>query len=70
MNKFVDCIILGRTLQYLQTQCNDGRGLNCIDTVIMYLNANDFHTAKVVINNEWDKISGYPIIADYILSNF
>lgn len=70
MNTVKTCKELSDELKLLQLQCNHGKGLSCIDTVIMYLDADNFHLAKVVATNEWDKISGYSIIADYIRSNF
>ena len=69
MNKHRYCMKISEDLKFLQTQCNNGRGLSCVDTMIMYLDADYFHTAKVVATNEWDKISGYPILAKYIQSN-
>ena len=66
----MDCLQLSKDLKNLQTKCNHGRGLSCVETIIMYLDSDDFHRANLVANNEYDKISGYPIIAEYIKSNF
>lgn len=55
-------------LQDLQSQLNQGRGLNCIDTVIFFLNKGDINKAKACVINEWDKISAYPVLADCLYS--
>lgn len=68
MNK--NCAKLSRDLKLLQSSCNGGRGLNCVETMIMYLDANDFHHAQIVAFNEFDKISKYADLSKYIERSF
>lgn len=66
----MDCHKLSEDLRRLQAQCNQGRGLSCVGDIIMYLDNGDLHRARLVANNEFDKISGYPILANYIGREF
>lgn len=56
-------------LKSLQKEVNNGRGINCVNTVIFFLESGEIEKAKACIINEWDKISGYPILSDYIKEN-
>lgn len=56
-------------LKSLQKEVNGGRGINCVDTIIFFLENGETEKAKACTVNEWDKISGYPILADYIREN-
>ena len=47
-------------LKRIESIQNGGRGVSCVKSIIMYLERNDEHTAKVVFNNEHDKIHSYP----------
>ena len=51
-------------LFFLQENENDGRGISCIRSVIGCLRSGDKASALAVVNNEWDKISSYPRIAN------
>lgn len=42
---------------------NNGRGIQCVKTVITCLKKEKLDTAKAVVSNEWDKISSYDDIA-------
>ena len=57
-------------IQDLQQTINHGRGLNCIDTVLFFLQKNQTQKAVACIHNEWDKISAYPIMAEYLNATF
>lgn len=52
-------------IDFMQTRKNNGRGISCIRTIVALLNRDDFISAKVVVNNEWDKIQLYKDIAQY-----
>lgn len=66
----MDCHKLSEDLRRLQAQCNQGRGLSCVGDIIMYLDKGDLHRARLVAINEFDKISGYPVLANYIDREF
>lgn len=53
-------------LNKMQAMENDGRGVSCVQTVIVYLRLGDLGSAKAVCNNEGDKIRNYPKIKEYI----
>jgi len=53
---------LADTLDNLQNEKNDGRGVSCAQTVILYLREGDVRKAKAVCWNEADKIVNYPDI--------
>lgn len=50
----------------LQESKNSGRGVSCVRTVCAFLSYKRDYEAKNVIHNEWDKISNYPDIANYL----
>ncbi len=51
----------------MQSEKNDGRGVDCVKTLIYYLRNNDWQRACAAANNEWDKISSYKDIADFVI---
>jgi len=53
---------LADELDALQRQKNQGRGVDCVRTLMVYLRAGDIEGAKAVRRNEGDKISSYPDI--------
>ena len=57
-------------LDKLQQQKNQGRGISCVRTLIMYLKRGDVDSAKAVYLNESDKIRSYPDVAEIIKRMF
>lgn len=55
------------TLDQMQKLENCGRGIDCVRTLIIYLNKGDFNGACAVARNEWDKISSYPEISKFLI---
>lgn len=53
-------------LEKMQAIENEGRGISCVKTVIIYLRLGDLTKAKAVCDNEGDKIGNYPEIKEYI----
>lgn len=53
---------LANNLERLQSSENDGRGVSCVRTAIVYLRRQEFAHAKAVIDTESDKIGNYPTI--------
>ena len=53
-------------LKNIQSTINCGRGINCVDTLIFFLENNSFDKAKCCIMNEWVKISAYPVLSEYV----
>lgn len=53
---------LADELDRLQSGKNNGRGVSCIQTIIIYLRIGDIDKAKAVYFNEGDKINNYPDI--------
>ena len=49
-------------LDTLQRVENDGRGVSCVRTLLVYLRRGDLQSARAVINNEFDKIRNYPAL--------
>ena len=58
--------MLADKLDALQAEKNDGRGVSCVRTLIMYLRRGEIDTAKAVCLNESDKIRSYPDIQDVL----
>lgn len=56
-------------LEDAQTHVNKSKGLDCVNTIIFFLNKNDISKAKACTVNEWDKISAYPLLA-HLLHSF
>ncbi len=54
--------LLADRLDGLQQKLNQGRGADCVRTLVMFLRSLQFNSARACVLNEWDKISGYPAI--------
>lgn len=57
-------------IQNIQKTINNGRGINCIETVLFFLQNNQTKKAIACIYNEWDKISAYTSMAQYLNDTF
>lgn len=57
---------LAEELQALQAEENGGRGISCVQTVLLYLRRGDPENAAAVLFNEWGKIRNYPRIVEKI----
>jgi hypothetical protein len=55
-------------LNLMQQEANEGRGISAIRDIAHYLEIGDVGAAKATISGEWDKISSYPDIAEYLIS--
>lgn len=64
LNETLDA--LAEELHALQAEENEGRGISCVQTVILYLRRGDAETAAAALFNEWDKIRSYPEIVEKI----
>ena len=53
---------LADKLDGLQKNKNSGRGVSCVQTLVIYLRKGDAQSAKAVCWNEADKIVNYPDI--------
>ncbi len=53
---------LADKLDGLQREKNNGRGVSCIQTIVIYLRQGDAQKARAVCWNEADKIVNYPDI--------
>jgi hypothetical protein len=58
--------VLADNLDKLQASKNDGRGISCVRTLVMYLRRGDIESAKAVCLNEGDKIRNYPDIKELL----
>lgn len=65
-NKEEATLPLSEQLYRLQMPKNNGRGVCCVRDVCMYLTSGDRQKAMAVVRNEWDKISSYPDIANWL----
>ncbi len=54
-------------LDKLQASKNQGRGVGCVQTLIVYLRMGDLKRAKACFFNEYDKISSNPDIKELLL---
>ena len=57
-------------IDILQQSKNNGRGVSCVQTFILYLRMNDIKSALAVFNNESDKIRNYEDIDKMIKDKF
>lgn len=57
---------LADTLEEFQKTKNDGRGISCVQTIIMYLRRNEVDKTKAVCLNESDKLRSYPDIMEVL----
>lgn len=53
---------LADKLWEMQAKENDGRGIECVRSLILYLRRNNPESARAVYLNESDKIRSYPAI--------
>jgi hypothetical protein len=58
------------TLNALQAKQNDGRGVECVRHIVLYLKRNDERSAKAVWSLDGDKIRQYPELEKYIIELF
>lgn len=65
-----DCIIQIERLKDLQSKENEGRGVSCVTSIILYLEIGDIKTAKYIYMQEGDKIISYPKIQNWMYKNF
>lgn len=61
-------IRIGEEVERMNNGFNDGRGISAIRDVASALKANQVDSAKATIKNEWDKISTYSQVADYLIA--
>jgi hypothetical protein len=53
----------------LQSTKNNGLGVDCVQTIVVYLRLGNTDKAKAVCYNEGDKIRSYPDIAKWLELN-
>lgn len=58
---------LAEQLNLLQSSENWGNGVNCVKSIVWYLNHCYYDKACAVANNEWDKISSYNKISKLLI---
>lgn len=58
--------IVADRLDLLQGRENEGRGISCVRYLIAELRRENRSAAAAIANNEWDKISSYPRVAEEI----
>ncbi|MDO8558206.1 MAG: hypothetical protein Q7S09_03395 [bacterium] len=58
--------MLADRLDVLQAKKNEGRGVSCIRTLIVYLRRGDIDSARAVCLNESDKIKSYQDIKEIL----
>lgn len=61
-----DCSQLYTDLLKIQNKINCGKGIDCVNTILFFLSKDDVHKARVVAENEHDKISVYPELLNYL----
>lgn len=64
----INCSKLTHNLQMAQNSINHGRGLDCVDTIIFFLNRGEINKAIACARNEWDKISSYEELSGLLLN--
>ena len=60
---------LASELEILQAQENEGRGVECVRSIVTYLRVGDTESARNVAYNEGDKIRSYPGIVTWLQDN-
>lgn len=60
---------LAEELEELEKGKNNGNGIQAVKTLIYFLKKGDYEKACAVANNEWDKISAYEDISNFIIEN-
>lgn len=66
LRSMTKCIVIGKNLYDLQGEHNDGRGISCVRQVAEELMRFDIKGAKAIAHNEWDKISNYPNVVEFL----
>ena len=56
------------TLSELQAKYHNGRGVSCVQTVILYLRMGDIDKARITCYNESDKIVKYQDVKTFLQS--
>lgn len=56
-------------LSAMECTKNEGRGVESVRTLIFYLNEGKLSAACAVANNEWDKISSYEDISNFLIKH-
>jgi hypothetical protein len=57
-------------LNELQKQCNDGRGISCVKSIIICMERGDIVSAKFVYSIDGDKIRQYPYVNEWLMKHF
>src|SRR5205809_1116274 len=57
---------IAKELFDLQSTENQGRGVDCVRSISIYIERNDWRAARNCVNNEWDKIRSYPTIVEFL----
>lgn len=57
---------ISNNLFEMQQVKNQGRGVSCIRSVCTYLDLGKVEEAKCIIQHDWDKISNYGDIANFL----
>jgi hypothetical protein len=55
-----EMLLHANILEKLQQSENNGRGVNCVRTIVHYLRLGDYESALAVRRNEGDKTRAYP----------
>jgi hypothetical protein len=58
-----DWSITTQELDELQKKENNGNGVSCVKSALVYLRMGDVETARAVCTTDWDKIREYPDLA-------
>lgn len=57
-------------LEELQSPKNQGRGINCVESIIFYLRRDDYRSALAVRQHDGDKTASYPDVEKQLVSMF
>ena len=60
---------LADELDRLQAPKNDGRGVSCVQTIVIYLRLGKLAESRAICWNELDKIRNYPEIKAWLKKN-
>lgn len=64
----INCSKFIHTLQTVQNSINHGRRLDCVNTIIFFLNRGEINKAIACARNEWDKISSHEELSGLLLN--
>lgn len=59
-----------KILSDMEGKENNGRGIVCVKAIVLYMEMGDKNSAKLVFQNERDKIRSYPNIEKWLISYF